>query len=244
MPAIVAFHAPGMVFENHTAGERVEGDAVAGHLEQIFRNWPDLTFRGRRAYVRDGLVVNEWTASATDDQGRRLEWDGVDIFPFEGGLILRKDVYSVVAPPPRGRSLERELTVRREAGHADADEAQRAGPVAQAAIEKAAGDVADDAGLVDSRRQGRRARADREVSVAKLRGHSATGQARVAQPLGDELGETSHLDVQVRALGDVARERVLGRNGDRLAGELEIARIDPAGAIPEEYADESREAAS
>ncbi len=94
VPAIVALHAPGMVFANHTAGECVEGDAVAGHLEQIFRNWPDLAFRGRRAYVRDGLVVNEWTASATDDQGRRLEWDGVDIFPFEGGLILRKDVYS------------------------------------------------------------------------------------------------------------------------------------------------------
>ena len=97
--AIVAFHAPDMVFENHTAGERVEGDAVAEHLEQIFRNWPDLTFRGRRAYARDGLVVNEWTASATDDQGRRLEWDGVDIFPFEGGLILRKDVYSASHRP-------------------------------------------------------------------------------------------------------------------------------------------------
>ena len=92
--AIVAFHAPGMVFENHTAGERVEGPAVAAHLDEIFRNWPDLTFRGRRAYVRDGLVVNEWTASATDAQGRRLEWDGVDVFPFESGLILRKDVYS------------------------------------------------------------------------------------------------------------------------------------------------------
>ncbi len=92
--AIVAFHAPGMVFENHTSGERVEGDAVAEHLEQIFRNWPDLTFRGRRAYVRDGLVVNEWTATGTDAQGLRLEWDGVDIFPCEGGLILRKDVYS------------------------------------------------------------------------------------------------------------------------------------------------------
>ena len=26
--AIVALHAPGMVFENHTAGDRVEGDAV------------------------------------------------------------------------------------------------------------------------------------------------------------------------------------------------------------------------
>ncbi len=92
--AIVALHAPGMVFENHTAGERVEGDAVAGHLAGIFENWPDLAFQGRRMYVRDGLVVNEWSASATDREGRRLEWDGVDIFPFEDGLIARKDVYS------------------------------------------------------------------------------------------------------------------------------------------------------
>jgi ketosteroid isomerase-like protein len=92
--AIVAQHAPGMVFENHTAGERVEGDDVAGHIARIFENWPDLTFQGRRSYVRDGLVVSEWTATATDGEGRRLEWDGVDLFPFENGLILRKDVYS------------------------------------------------------------------------------------------------------------------------------------------------------
>ncbi len=94
VPAIVALHAPGMVFENHTAGERIEGDAVEGHIAQIFENWPDLTFSGRRLYVRDGLVVNEWTATATDKDGRRLEWDGVDVFPFENGLITRKDVYS------------------------------------------------------------------------------------------------------------------------------------------------------
>jgi ketosteroid isomerase-like protein len=92
--AILALHAPGMVFENHTAGERVEGDEVGPHIAQIFRNWPDLTFHGRRLYARDGLVVSEWTANATSSDGRRLEWDGVDIFPFANGLILRKDVYS------------------------------------------------------------------------------------------------------------------------------------------------------
>ena len=92
--AIVALHAPGMVFENHTVGERVEGDDVRQHLVRIFENWPDLTFRGRRLYARDGLVVSEWTATATDGDGRRLEWDGVDIFPFRDGMILRKDVYS------------------------------------------------------------------------------------------------------------------------------------------------------
>jgi steroid delta-isomerase-like uncharacterized protein len=92
--AIVALHAPGMVFANHTAGETVEGDAVRDHIARIFENWPDLSFRGRRLYARDGLVVSEWTATATAPDGRTLEWDGVDLFPFRDGLILRKDVYS------------------------------------------------------------------------------------------------------------------------------------------------------
>ncbi len=94
LDAIVACHAPAMVFENHTAGERAEGDAVRDHIGSIFASWPDLAFRGRRLYARDGLVVSEWTATATDGEGRRLEWDGIDVFPFENGLILRKDVYS------------------------------------------------------------------------------------------------------------------------------------------------------
>jgi taurine dehydrogenase small subunit len=94
LDTIVELHAPGMVFANHTAAETVEGDAVRGHIARIFENWPDLAFRGRRLYVRDGLVVNEWTATATAADGRKLEWDGVDVFPFRDGLILRKDVYS------------------------------------------------------------------------------------------------------------------------------------------------------
>ncbi|HXG75265.1 MAG TPA: nuclear transport factor 2 family protein [Gaiellaceae bacterium] len=92
--AIVAMHAPGMVFHNHTAGERAEGAEVREHIARIFENWPDLRFRSRRVYARDGLVVCEWTANATDREGRRLEWDGVDVIPFSGGLVLRKDVYS------------------------------------------------------------------------------------------------------------------------------------------------------
>jgi steroid delta-isomerase-like uncharacterized protein len=94
LDAIVAFHAPGMVFENHTAGERAEGAEVRDHIGRIFESWPDLSFRGRRLYARDGVVVSEWTATATHADGRRLEWDGIDVFPFENGRILRKDVYS------------------------------------------------------------------------------------------------------------------------------------------------------
>ena len=97
--AICAFHAPDMVFENHTLAERVEGEDVRGHIARIFENWPDLAFSGRRLYAADGLIVSEWTASATASDGRRLEWDGVDIFPFRDGLILRKDVYSASHRP-------------------------------------------------------------------------------------------------------------------------------------------------
>ncbi len=91
--AICSLHAPGFVFENHTAGERAEGESARDHIARIFWNSPDISFRARRIYVRDGLAVNEWTATATRD-GRTVEWDGVDIFPIADGLITRKDVYS------------------------------------------------------------------------------------------------------------------------------------------------------
>ena len=94
LDGIVALHAPGMVFENWSAGERAEGDAVRSHIAQIFENWPDLRFTGRSLYVGDDFVVQEWTAYATHASGKELTWEGVDIFPFKDGKILRKDVYS------------------------------------------------------------------------------------------------------------------------------------------------------
>jgi ketosteroid isomerase-like protein len=92
--AICAAHAPGMVFENHTAGERAEGDAVRGHIATIFEHWPDLRFDGRSTYIGPDFVVQEWTATATHPSGTSVSWDGIDVFPFEDDLILRKDVYS------------------------------------------------------------------------------------------------------------------------------------------------------
>ena len=94
LDGIVALHAPGMVFENWNAGELAEGDAVRSHIAQIFENWPDLRFTGRSLYVGDDFVVQEWTAYATHASGKELTWEGVDIFPFKDGKILRKDVYS------------------------------------------------------------------------------------------------------------------------------------------------------
>ena len=106
LDAIIGMHAPDMVFENHTAGERAEGAEVRVHIARIFKAWPDIAFRTRRLYVRDDLVVQEWTASATHTtelrrgdltappSGKRVEWEGLDVIPFENGLVKRKDVYS------------------------------------------------------------------------------------------------------------------------------------------------------
>jgi steroid delta-isomerase-like uncharacterized protein len=106
LDAIMSMHAPDMVFENHTAGERAQGEAVREHVGQIFGTWPDITFSTRRLYVRDSLVVQEWTAEAThanemrrgelvaEPTGKKISWDGLDVIPFEGGLVKRKDVYS------------------------------------------------------------------------------------------------------------------------------------------------------
>ena len=94
LDAIDVLHHSDIVFHNHTADERAEGAAaVRDHIAAIFRNNPDIAFRGRRLYARDGLVVNEWTATVTRE-GRKLEWDGIDVFPIEDGKIKRKDVYS------------------------------------------------------------------------------------------------------------------------------------------------------
>ena len=106
LDAIMSMHAPDMVFENHTAGESAEGDEVRSHIAAIFDSWPDIAFSTRRMYVREGLVVQEWTASAThvhpmrrgdlvaEPSGKRIEWKGLDVMPFENGLLKRKTVYS------------------------------------------------------------------------------------------------------------------------------------------------------
>jgi ketosteroid isomerase-like protein len=98
--AVMASYTHDVVFQNHTAGEPpVDGaGAVREHIAGIFERWPDMRFSSRRLYVSDGFCASEWTARATRD-GRRLEWDGVDVMPIRDGLIARKDVYSTSATP-------------------------------------------------------------------------------------------------------------------------------------------------
>ena len=104
--AILALHAEDSVFENHTSGGKAVGkDAIREILQGVFATFPDIRFEARRTYVRDGLVIQEWTAMGTlavpytrgsvtvHPTGKKISWNGVDVMPFTGTLVARKDVY-------------------------------------------------------------------------------------------------------------------------------------------------------
>jgi steroid delta-isomerase-like uncharacterized protein len=105
--AIVAMHTEDSVFENHTTGDVSVGrEAIGNAIRGIFSVFPDLSFETRRQYLREDLVVQEWTARGTHEgkmtrsgievepTGRKVEYRGMDVIPVEDGLVARKDVYS------------------------------------------------------------------------------------------------------------------------------------------------------
>jgi steroid delta-isomerase-like uncharacterized protein len=105
--AILAMHADDSVFENHTTGDlNVGKEEIGNAIRGIFTVFPDLTFETRRQYIRDGLVVQEWTARGThlgkmtraglevEPTGKGVEYRGMDVIPIEDGKVARKDVYS------------------------------------------------------------------------------------------------------------------------------------------------------
>jgi uncharacterized protein (TIGR02246 family) len=102
LDAIASMHDDTVVFHNPTAGERVAGaEAVRDHIGAIFARWPTLRFERRALRCGEDFAVSEWTARATHpDDGRTLEWDGVDVFPVTAaGRIARKEIYSTSGTP-------------------------------------------------------------------------------------------------------------------------------------------------
>jgi ketosteroid isomerase-like protein len=81
-------------------------EAIGRAVTSIFSVFPDLDFEARSQYIRDDLVVQEWTARGTHEgpmtrsgikvepTGRKVEYRGMDVIPIRDGLVARKDVYS------------------------------------------------------------------------------------------------------------------------------------------------------
>ena len=104
---IVSMHTDDSVFENHTTGDQNVGkEAIGRAISGIFTVFPDLSFETRRQYIREDLVVQEWTARGThlgkmtragidvEPTQRAVEYRGMDVIPMSEGLVARKDVYS------------------------------------------------------------------------------------------------------------------------------------------------------
>ena len=104
---IVSMHTEDSVFENHVTGDvNVGREQIGKAITGIFSVFPDLSFEGRRTYIREDLVVQEWTARGTHEgtmtrsgmevppTGRKVEYRGMDVIPIRDGLVARKDVYS------------------------------------------------------------------------------------------------------------------------------------------------------
>ena len=105
--AIVSMHTEDSVFENHVTGDVNMGREQIGRaISSIFAVFPDLAFETRRAYIRDNLVVQEWTARGTHEgpmtrsgitvepTGKKVDYKGMYVIPIQDGLVARKDVYS------------------------------------------------------------------------------------------------------------------------------------------------------
>ena len=102
--AILAMHTDDAVFENHSSGGRAEGPAIREIVTGVFATFPDIRFELRRLYLRDDLIVQEWTATAThanpvryrdavlEPSGKAVRWDGMDIIPVRDGKVHDIDV--------------------------------------------------------------------------------------------------------------------------------------------------------
>ncbi len=106
LEAIVAMHAPGMVFHLHAEGfePATTEEAVRQQFALFLDVLPDLHFATERLTVAPDLFVHEYVMSGTFDKplpiagqvaeaGRRVAVQGVDVIPCEGGLVKRKDTY-------------------------------------------------------------------------------------------------------------------------------------------------------
>lgn len=106
LEAIVAMHAPGMVFHLHAEGfePATTEEAVRQQFGLFFDVLPDLHFATERLAVAPDLFVHEYVMSGTFEKplpiagqvaeaGRRIAVQGVDVIPCERGLVKRKDTY-------------------------------------------------------------------------------------------------------------------------------------------------------
>ena len=75
-------------------GQRSEGQAaVRAAYAAVFAAFPDAHWANARHFIAGARGVSEWTFTGTQNDGRRVEVTGCDLFTFRDGRIAIKNSY-------------------------------------------------------------------------------------------------------------------------------------------------------
>ncbi len=95
---VMSCFSPAIVFDAaagpEALGRRITGlQAVREAFIGTWTTMPDVLWHVRRHAVFGDRGLTEWLFSATAPQGGRIEVEGVDLFGFEGDLIVSKSAF-------------------------------------------------------------------------------------------------------------------------------------------------------
>ncbi len=98
LEALLSMVTDDCVFETaagvEACGNRMVGKAaLRDAFPAAWKTWPDAQWTDAVHFVAGERGVSEWTFIGTDQEGRRTEVRGVDLFELRDGLIARKDTY-------------------------------------------------------------------------------------------------------------------------------------------------------
>jgi steroid delta-isomerase-like uncharacterized protein len=98
LDALMSMMTEDGVFESSAGpevnGRRSEGtEAVRAAFAAVFEAFPDAHWAGARHVIAGNRAVSEWTFTGTQNDGRRVEVNGCDLFTFRDGKIAVKNSY-------------------------------------------------------------------------------------------------------------------------------------------------------
>jgi ketosteroid isomerase-like protein len=95
---VMSFIADDCEFDG-AAGPNVYGARFIGAadikkaFEQVYKTFPDVQWENSQHLVSGDIGVSEWTFTGTREDGKRIEANGVDLFIFADGKIVKKNAF-------------------------------------------------------------------------------------------------------------------------------------------------------
>lgn len=80
-------------------GTKVEGkSAIAKAFSAVWETMPDANWAHHSHLIAGNKAISEWTFKGTDNTGKRIEAQGVDLFTLKNGKIAIKQAFRKTRP--------------------------------------------------------------------------------------------------------------------------------------------------